>query len=268
MTTTDYQPLPNNAALGLSAFYIALLTMMCGFLGATSVNSIVDSALGYATNEIGPRWRQRRPVPIDRWQTLLVKWPLVVVLTAVLTALVLIVAAAGLGLDTPYPALLWAYMWLCAASIGIGTIVLFAMAGTFGQLLALLLFVYAGLASAGGTVPVEALPEPLRTLSYAEPLRQILLGIRSIVYFGARTDAGLARGTLAAGLGLILWLVIGTAVVKWYDRRGFYRLHPDVLEYIGTAIADHEARRAAAGVDEPGRPRKPPHGGADQDTSG
>ncbi|WP_063627913.1 YhgE/Pip domain-containing protein [Actinospica robiniae] len=257
VTTTQYRPLPNNAALGLSAFYIALLTMMCGFLGGVIVNNVVDSALGYSTNEIGPRWRQRRPLPINRWQTQLVKWPVVVVLTAVLTAIELLVAA-GVGMDTPYPLLLWVYMWLCAASVGVGTIVLFAAAGTFGQLIALLLFVYAGLASAGGTVPIEALPGPLRGLSNVEPLREILAGTRSIMYFGARADAGLAHGALAAGLGLLLWVILGAAIVTWYDRKRFYRLDPDVIEYVDAAIAQHQARRAA-----PGRSGTAPRGDRD-----
>ena len=246
VTTPQYRPLPNNAALGLSAFYIALLTMMCGFLGGVIVNSVVDSALGYSTNEIGPRWRQRRPLPIDRWQTQLVKWPLAAVLTAVLTAIELLVAA-GVGMDTPYPLLLWLYMWLCAASVGIGTIVLFAIAGTYGQLIALLLFVYAGLASAGGTVPIEALPGPLRGLSNVEPLREILAGTRSIMYFGARADAGLTHGALAAGLGLLFWLALGGAIVNWYDHKRFYRLDPDVIAYVDAAIAEHQARRAGPG---------------------
>jgi YhgE/Pip-like protein len=232
VTTPQYRPLPANTALGLSAFYTALLTMMCGFLGATIVNSVVDSALGYATNEIGPRWRQRPPLPINRWQTLLVKWAIVIALTAVLTAVMLALAAGGLDMDAPYPALLWVYTWLCAASVGVGTIVLFAVAGTYGQLIGLLLFVYAGLASAGGTVPVEALPGPLRMLSYLEPLRQILKGTRSIMYFGARGDAGLTRGTVTAALGLLFWLIVGTAVVKWYDRKGLYRVHPDLLAQV------------------------------------
>ena len=82
VTTVQYRPLPANTALGLSAFYVALLTIMCGFLGATIVNSVADSALGYSTNEIGPRWRQRQPVPINRWQTLLIKWAIVIALSA------------------------------------------------------------------------------------------------------------------------------------------------------------------------------------------
>ena len=161
------------------------------------MNSVVDSALGYATTDLGPRWRQRQPVPINRWQTLLIKWGIIVVLTAVLTAVMLLVAW-GVGMDMPYPWLLWAFTWLCALSVGIGTIALFAMAGNYGQLIGLLVFVYAGLASAGGTVPVEALPGFLRTLSYVEPLRQVLAGTRSILYFDAQGVAGLTRGTVAA----------------------------------------------------------------------
>jgi YhgE/Pip-like protein len=243
VTTAQYRPVPDNTALGLSAFYIALLTIMCGFLGATIVNSIVDSALGYATTEMGPKWRQRQPVPINRWQTLLIKWAIVAVLTAVLTAVMLLVAWA-LGMDTPYPALLWAFTWLCAASVGIGTIVLFAVAGTYGQLLGILLFVYAGLASAGGTVPVEALPPFLHALSYIEPLRQILAGTRSIMYFGAQGVAGLTRGTVAATAGLLFWLVLGTVVVRWYDRKHFYRLQPDILAHVSQSVQEYKAKQA------------------------
>jgi YhgE/Pip-like protein len=254
VTTAQYRPLPPNTALGLSAFYVALLTVMCGFLGGTIVNSVVDSALGYSTSEVGTRWHQRQPVPINRWQTLLIKWAIVAPLTAVLTALMIAVAAGALGMDAPSPALLWIYTWLCAASVGIGTIALFAVAGTYGQLIGLLLFVYAGLASAGGTVPVEALPSFLRTLSNIEPLRQVLAGTRSIMYFGAQRDAGLTRGTLAAALGLVFWLVIGTATVKWYDRRHLYRLHPDLLAHVNTAVQDYKARQAAP---TPGPSRAP-----------
>jgi YhgE/Pip-like protein len=261
VTTAQYRPLPPSTALGLSAFYVALLTLLCGFLGATTVNSVVDSALGYAPREIGPRRRQRQPVPISRWQTLLIKWAVVTALTAVLTALMLAVAAGALGMDAPYPALLWLYAWLCAASVGVGTIALFAVAGTYGQLIGLLLFVYAGLASAGGTVPVQALPGYLRTLSNVEPLRQVLAGTRSIMYFGAQGDAGLARGTLAAALGLLFWLALGTAIVTWYDRKRLYRLHPDLLAHLNHAVQDHKTRQATA-PSSPSGAAQPPSGEA------
>jgi hypothetical protein len=262
VTTMQYRPLPDNAALGLSAFYVALLTIMCGFLGATIVNSVVDSALGYATTELGPRWRQRQPVPINRWQTLLIKWALVAVVTAAATAVMLLVAW-GVGLDMPYPWLLWAFAWLCAASAGIGTIVLFAVAGTYGQLIGILLFVYAGLASAGGTVPIEALPGFLHLLSYAEPLRQVLAGTRSILYFDAQGVAGLTRGTVAAAAGLLFWLVLGAVVVRWYDRKRFYRLQPDILAHVNQSVQEYRAKQAApapAPAPAPSDAAQPPSG--------
>lgn len=244
VTTTPYRALTSHSAVGLSAFYLALLTLFGGFLAGTTVNTVVDSALGYTSSEIGPRWSQRPPLAISRWQTLLIKWPLVVVLAGVGMAVVELVAVAGLSMDAPHPGLLWLYDWLCASSVGIGTVVLFAVAGTSGQLLALLIFVYAGLASAGGTVPVEALPPFLRAISTFEPLRQILGGARSILYFGAQADAGLARGLLTASLGLLFWLVLGAAIVRWYDRKGLYRLHPDILAYVSSAAQNYMAQDA------------------------
>jgi hypothetical protein len=148
-------------------------------------------------------------------------------------------------MDTPYPVLLWAFTWLCAASVGIGTIALFAVAGSYGQLIGLLVFVYAGLASAGGTVPIEALPGSLHLLSYVEPLRQVLAGVRSVMYFGAQGVAGLTRGTVAAAAGLLFWLVLGTAVVRWYDRKHLYRLQPDVLMHVSKSVQEYKTQHAS-----------------------
>ena len=259
--TAQYRPLPPSTALGLSPIYIALLTLFCGFVGGTIVNSVVDSGLGYASTEAGPRWSQRPPVPINRWRTLLIKWAIVVVLTVVLTGVVLVVSAGILGMDAPHTAVLWLFTWLCAGSVGVGTIVLFAVAGTFGQLLGLLIFVYAGLASAGGTVPVQALPGFFRWLSNFEPLRQVLAGTRSIMYFNAQADAGLTRGTLAAGLGLLFWLAMGTGIVKWYDRKRFYRLDPEILAHVNASVQDYRTQRAAAGL-SPSVTTQPPGGEA------
>jgi len=254
--TMQFRPLPPNTALGSSAFYVSLLTIMCGFLGGIIVSSVVDSALGYTSTEIGPHWRQRRPLAINRWQTLLIKWSIITALTAVLTVVLLLVAWA-VGMDEPHPFLLWAYTWLCAACVGIGMIVLLAVAGIAGQLLGLLLFVYGGLASAGGVVPEQALPSPLRTLSNVEPLRQTLTGVRSILYFNAQADAGLGRGALVAALSLVFWLVVGTAIVKWYDHKGLYRLQPDFLSHLSRSIQDYKAGGAGPSS-APGQDGQPP----------
>jgi YhgE/Pip-like protein len=264
VTMSQYRPLPSNAALGLSAFYIALLTLMSGFLGAAIISSSVDVATGYATTEIGPRWRQRQPLPIDRWQTLIIKWVMSAVLTGVVTGFMLLVAAGILRMNTPHAGLLWLLAWLCSASVAEGTIVLLAVLGaSFGQLLAMLLFVYAGLATAGGTVPLQALPGVLQPLAEVEPLRQILSGTRAILYFDAQADAGLARAVTAASLGLVGWLIIGAVVVRWYDHKGFNRMDPELLAYVGGTVQQYKSRNAdarqqdsgnAGGQTEPGAP--------------
>ncbi|MBV9004869.1 MAG: DUF3533 domain-containing protein [Solirubrobacterales bacterium] len=145
-------------------------------------------------------------------------------------------------MDAPNAGYLWLFSWLCAASVAAGTLVLLAILGTQGQLLALLLFVYLGLASAGGTVPLQALPGPLKLIGEIEPLRQILAGVRSILYFGAGGSAGLTRGIIAATAGLIFWLALGATVVRWYDRKGLHRLTPDLLAYVQRSVSAYHAQ--------------------------
>jgi YhgE/Pip-like protein len=242
LSSVEYRPLPPSSALGLSAFYIALVTLMCGFVAGTIINATVDAGTGYAATEIGPRWRQRAPLPINRWQTLLTKWLMALPITGLLTSLALAVAAGLLGMDAPHVAYLWLFTWLCAASVAAGTLALFAIVGTQGQLIALILFVYLGLASAGGTVPIEALPSTLKLVSQIEPLRQILSGTRSILYFGAAGNAGLSRGIIAATSGLFFWLLLGAMVVRWYDRKGLDRLQPDLIAYVQQSVSAYHAQ--------------------------
>jgi hypothetical protein len=235
----------------LSAFYISLLTLMCGFLGATIVNSSLDSSLGYATTEIGPKWSQRRPVSISRWQTLLAKWAVAAVLAPVLTGLVVLGAVGILGMDAPDPFLLWLFTSLAAIGVAVGTLVLFAALGTIGQLVALLIFVYLALASSGGTVPLQALSGFFRFDSEFEPLRQIVDGNRALLYFDGQLDAGLGRSLIVIVVELVTWLVIGVLVTTWYDRKHFHRMAPDTLEYINRSADEYEAQRAQAADGSP-----------------
>ena len=101
LTTTTYRPLPRHSALGLSAFYVALIAILAGFLGGTVINSSLDNVLGYATTDMGPRWRMRMPLPISRRRTLLAKWSVAVVAAPLLAGLILMVAIAGFGMYAP-----------------------------------------------------------------------------------------------------------------------------------------------------------------------
>jgi YhgE/Pip-like protein len=246
VTTSDFRSVPPDSALGLSAFYISLLALMCGFLGAVLVNSSIDAALGYGTSEIGPRWRQRMPVAISRWQTLLTKWSVALVAVPILTGILLLVAVGLLHMNAPYVGELWLFMSFAGIAIAAGTLALFAAFGSLGQPLAMLLFVYLALASSGGTVPVQALPSFFRFAASFEPLRQVLGGVRAILYFSAQGDAGLTRGVVLTAVGLVFWVIAGAAVTRWYDRRGMDRLQPDVLEFV-----QRSARAYTAGTPGP-----------------
>ncbi len=250
LTPVAYRPLPGHTAVGLSAFYIALLAIMAGFLGATLTNSSVDGGLGYAATEIGPRWRQRRPVSINRQQTLLVKLAIVAVAAPLLTGILLLVAAAALGMHAPHVGYLWLLLTLSAWMIAAGTLALFAAFGTVGQALALILFVYLSLASSGGTVPSEALPGFFRVAGEVEPLRQLLGGTRAILYFSARGDAGLTRAFVVLAAELVFWLAVGLIVTTWYDHKRLYRLAPDLLAYVEQAV-DRRPRSLTEGADAP-----------------
>jgi Protein of unknown function (DUF3533) len=232
VATSAFRSLPANSALGLSAFYIALLAIMCGFLGAVLVNSSIDAALGYSASEIGPKWRQRIPVAISRWQTLLTKWAVTVAAVPILTGTLLLVAVGLLHMNAPYPGELWLFTSFAGIAIAAGTLALFAAFGALGQLLAMLLFVYLALASSGGTIPIQALPPFFRFAASFEPLRQVLGGVRAILYFNAQADAGLTRGLVVTAIALVFWLIAGAAITKWYDRKGMERLNPDTLQFI------------------------------------
>lgn len=254
LTPVIYRPLPPRSALGLSAFYLALLTIMCGFLGGTLINSTVDSALGYATSEIGPKWSQRPPVPINRWQTLLAKWSMSIVVVPILAGIMIAVAVGILGMDAPNVWLLWLFTSFAAIVVALGTLVFFAALGTLGQLAAILVFVYLALASSGGTIPLQALPPVLKFAGNFEPLRQILDGVRAILYFDSAGPAGLTRGFVMTTVGLILWLVLGALITNWYDRRKLYRMHPELLAYVHRSVQAYSERDEAHQSDQVNRP--------------
>ena len=229
---SEFNPLPPNSALGLSAFYVALLSLMCGFLGAIFISTTVDGALGYGSSEIGPKWTQRPPVAITRWQTLLTKWIIAVVTVPMLNGIVLLVAVGILHMNAPHVAELWLFTSFGALAVAAGTLALLAVLGTFGQMIALIVFVYLALASSGGTIPLQALPSALRFVANVEPMRQSVDGVRAIMYFGAAGDAGLTHGIVMTGIGLAFWVIVGLVVTMWYDHKGLERAPDELLAYI------------------------------------
>ncbi|MGA9875986.1 MAG: ABC transporter permease [Solirubrobacteraceae bacterium] len=247
LTTASYRPLPDHSALGLSAFYIALLALLSGFIAGTLINNSIDGALGYASSEIGPHWKHVRPVSISRRQTFLTKWAVAAAAAPLLTGLLLLIAVGALGMYAPHVLLLWALCALGSLMIATGTLALLAAFGSIGQLLAMILLIYLSLASSGGTVPIQALPGALKVVGNVEPLRQVLGGTRAILYFGARGDAGLTHALIVVAAEIVFWAIIGLGVTEWYDRRRLDRISADDLALVDRAIDEAiESRSATA----------------------
>ncbi|MFG2652150.1 YhgE/Pip domain-containing protein [Streptomyces sp. NPDC048436] len=226
ITTQVGHPIGENSGLGLSAFYYTLLLVLTGFLGANLISMGVDTALGYADSEIGP-WHTRRPtVPISRTQTLLLKMAMTAGITVLTTTLVMLATVAILGMDASHLPLLWIFSYCASLAVGLGVQAINAAFGGIGQLVSMFVFIVLGLPSSGATIPLEAVPGFYRFLGIFEPMRQLSGGVRSILFFDARADAGLARAWIMIAVGVVLAAAFGFAMTRYYDRKGLHRMTP------------------------------------------
>ncbi|WP_371544820.1 SNG1 family protein [Streptomyces sp. NBC_00554] len=226
VTTKVGHPIGEHSGLGLTAFYYTLLLVLAGFMGANIIGTGVDSALGYADTEIGP-WHTRRPtVPISRTQSLLLKMGMTAGITVLSTTLIMVATVAILGMDASHLPLLWIYSYCASLAVGLGVQAINAAFGGIGQLVSMFVFIVLGLPSSGATIPLQAVPGFYRFLSLFEPMRQLSDGVRAILFFDARADAGLTRAWLWIAIGTALALLFGFAMTRYYDRRGLHRLTP------------------------------------------
>lgn len=230
---------------GLSAFYYALLLLLAGFTGSIVVSTLVDSMLGYVPAEFGPVYRFAEQVNISRFRTLLVKWAVMVVL-ALLTSGVYLAIAHGLGMPIPLGWQVWLYGVFAIIAVGVTSSSLIAVLGSMGLLVSMLIFVILGLPSAGATVPLEAVPAFFRWLAQFEPMHQVFLGVRSLLYLNGNADAGLSQALTMTSIGLIIGLLLGGFITHLYDRSSFHRI-PGAVE-MAIAVehqAQYQARQSA-----------------------
>ncbi|MEZ0365610.1 DUF3533 domain-containing protein [Mycobacterium sp. pUA109] len=221
---TVHNPLPDGTGNGLSAFYYALLLLLAGFTGSIVVSTLVDSMLGYVPAEFGPVYRFAEQVSISRFRTLLVKWALMIVL-ALLTSAVYLAIAHRLGMPIPHGGALWGYGVFAIAAVGITSTSLIAVLGSLGLLVSMLVFVILGLPSAGATIPLEATPPFFGWLARFEPMHQVFVGARALLYLDGQAGSGLSHALAVTAIGLLIGLLLGAVVTRGYDRRGYHRIH-------------------------------------------
>lgn len=128
-----------------------------------------------------------------------------------------------LGMPLEHGLALFLFSILAIIAVGVTALSVLAVFGSAGLLLNLILFIVLGLPSAGATIPLEATPRYMAWLATFEPMHQIYLGIRAILYFDAHGNPGLARGVGMCVFGLAVGLVLGAVVTFVYDRKGLER---------------------------------------------
>jgi uncharacterized phage infection (PIP) family protein YhgE len=173
-----------------------------------------------------------------------VKWAVAAAAAPLLTGILLLVSVGALGMHAPNLVGLWLLIAFAALMVSVATLTLMATFGAIGQLIAMILLVYLSLASSGGTVPIDALPGLFRVVGHVEPLRNVLSGTRSILYFDAGWDAGLRNAVIVIGGQLAFWALLGLGVTRYYDGRRLDRLSPEILALVHRTVQEAQAKPA------------------------
>lgn len=226
IVSRPYEPLPDHAGMGTSAFYYSLILVLLGFIGASLVGPLVDSALGFIPSEIGPLVARRPYTAISRRSTFLGKTAILVTAAPLAAAAVQLVAAL-LGVTAADWITLWLYSTAVIAAIGTSALAVFAALGPgFGALVNTLFFVALAMVSSGGTVPLEATPAFFGWFSEISPFRHIIDGTRSLLYFDGDATAGLRSAWISVGIGGALGFLLGLGVTTAYGRVHAFSRHP------------------------------------------
>lgn len=213
-----YEPLPAHAGMGTSAFYYALVLVLLGFIGASLVNPLVDSALGIGPSEIGPLVARRAYVAVSRRRTFLAK-SAILAAAAPLAALVLQLVAAAVGVTAGDPVLLWLYSTAVVAAVGTSALAVVAALGPgVGSIVNTLFFIALAMVSSGGITPLAATPGFFRWVSAVAPFRHVVDGTRSLLYFDGALSAGLGSAWVWVVAGGLAGLGVGVLVSTLYGR--------------------------------------------------
>ncbi|PKV98550.1 YhgE/Pip domain-containing protein [Nocardia fluminea] len=222
---------PEGSGQGLTAFFYALTILLGGMTGAMTIHAVIDSMLGFAPTEYGPYFSHAPTSRLSRLRTLVIKWA-VMMGAAALTAGGLLAITSALGIHVDQPLELLLYSAFAMTAVGVTALTIMAAVGSVGVLVNIIVFVILGMPSAGGTIPVEATPRFIGALAEFEPLRQVYLAIRSLMYFDGHAAAGMGRGFWMTVLGLAIGVISGVLITGYYDRKGLTRTSSPAAELV------------------------------------
>jgi ABC-type multidrug transport system permease subunit len=240
--STVHDALPDGTGNGQSAFYYALLLLVAGFTASLVVSLVADSLLGLVPAAFGPAYWHAGQAKVSRFRALLLKWVLTLIVALLVSGAYLLIAG-HLGMPVPNSLTLWLFGVFAITAVGIASTSLIAVLGGVGALAGLFVFVIIGLPAAGSTVPLQASPQFFTWLATVDPMHQVFLGTRALLYLDGRADAGLSESLLASGIGQVVGLLIGAVLLRLYDSRGYH-----VVPATAPVVAKPAAPAATAAV--------------------
>jgi hypothetical protein len=71
---------------------------------------------------------------------------------------------------------------------------------------------------------LQATPPFFSWLATFEPMHQVFLGARALLYLNGQADAGLSQAVELTAIGLVIGLLLGGIATRIYDQRGYHRI--------------------------------------------
>jgi YhgE/Pip-like protein len=234
---TEAQPVGPDSGNGQSPFFLAFLVNLSGLIGGAVIFFLAGGA-AERMEGLG-----LRPSRTGLWTVRLL---LGLVLGLLIAGAELLVAFGLLGVEhEASTAQVYLFLTL-ATTAAVSVTMLFAVAfGPAGIAISAVLNVILGLVSSGGLVPLEALPPFYQAYADWLPLRYVIDGLRSLLFYDGSLDAarlesgwrdslwffGGGGRSEAAGLEDALWMI------------GAYLAVAAVLGYLISLLRDVFARR-------------------------
>jgi hypothetical protein len=234
---TEAQPVGPDSGNGQSPFFLAFLVNLSGLIGGATIFFLV----GGAAERLEARGQS--PSRSGLWTVRLL---LALVFAALVAAAELWVAFGLLGVEHE-ASTTQVYLFLSlATTAAVSVTMLFAVAfGAAGIGISAVLNVILGLVSSGGLAPLEALPPFYQAYADWLPLRYVIDGLRSLLFYDGSLDAARLEGgwrdslwflggdgrSEAAGLEDAVWMV------------GTYLAGAAALGYVIALVRDLSARR-------------------------
>jgi YhgE/Pip-like protein len=209
---TDAQPIGENSGRGLMPFYLVFTALILGFIGANAIygglTAIVEALAARS---------QRVPSHV---RLIFAATVLGLVLALLLGAVEAFVAFGFYGVHHEagsfYTLLFLALV--AAVSLFLALALLAALGPRGGILTGSLLIISVGLATSGGTTPVQNLPAFFRALSGVLPFEYMTEGTRALLFYGGRLDAGLGDALQVLLAYLVGAVLLGASISVARDR--------------------------------------------------